>query len=173
MFDWLNENREWVFSGLGISLAALIVGLMRYVWLKARSRFLGPTLPANKRLRAEQLIIGKWVGEVVETEKTAGTQYQYAVTWDFYKSSKHILCRSTASTVIDEVPYVDQFELVVRVLDNRFFMIDFYNSNVEQLNFGSEIIELLDSGRDFVGRFVSYAPNSQNIIAGTIVGRRA
>lgn len=173
MIQWISTNQSWVFSGIGVTVLVGLVAFGRYIWILAQDRLLGPPLPADRRRSAEKLLLGRWVGETVETQRASGTLSTYSVTWHFYKRGRRILCDSPATSTIDGNTQVDDYHLIVKILDNRFFMIEFCNKSDNSLNFGSEILELHDNGKEFHGRFVAYAPDHKDIITGTIKGRRA
>jgi hypothetical protein len=64
ILQWLHDNREWVFSGVGVSLAIALFSVTKW-GIQRRKLALGSAAPSSRnfsRWDAVQVLQGHWVG---------------------------------------------------------------------------------------------------------------
>jgi hypothetical protein len=115
---------------------------------------------------------GKWRGTTTELDPTGQSEpIAYDITWDFQVSGDHVTARSTLA-VAGSGSVTDSYVLTGRVLYDRFVRIEYFNDNKGEVNFGTEILQVSDDGKRFVGRFVGYGAGVGRIISGVMEGAK-
>lgn len=170
------ENKEWLFSGVGLVLIGGVIGLLRLVRERSILPFAGfkqgkhPTL--NKGFDVADAFTGTWKGTVVEVDCPAEDRFHAEVTWEFKRKGEKITCHSCARYTTKDGQQKDCFELIGRVVFNRFLVLDYYYDQSNSLNFGSEILEIDGDGKAFTGRYVGYSTDRKHVATGILKGQR-
>lgn len=161
------------FSGWAVAAIVGIVGFGgRILTLAGRQRTRLDEINEIERRDLADLIQGKWYGTATEAKVADEPPVEYRVEWDFKLKNGKLFCDSPARYIKDGVVYEDQYRLECKVAYHQFLLIEYFNKDRQQINFGTELIEISPSGREFSGKFVGYSSGTNSLIHGSITGTR-
>jgi hypothetical protein len=141
-------------------------------WISGRSFHASPATdpwPLYTGRNLDKVLSGKWTGTAQEIDAAGrAPPIRYDVSWDFYVNGGEVGATSSARGPTG----VDTYALRGRFLHDRFVRLEYFNENMGEVNFGTEVLQVSDTGRHFVGRFVGYSSTRSTIISGTIEGTK-
>lgn len=118
-----------------------------------------------------KLLPGKWVGTAKEVQVGEGTSLKhYDVEWSFSVRGRRITATSSARKNEDSGPSTSTYTLTGHFLHDRFIRLEYSNDDKTEVNFGTEVLHIDDTGKRFFGKFVGYSSDRSEIISGTIEG---
>jgi hypothetical protein len=164
--DWILKNKEWLFSGVGITVATFLFALAKRSRESRNSQHGTPIWKVTRVLR------GHWEGSATEHPLYASEQRIFSVTWDFEVHEASVKATSTARSSIDGVLYTDTYRLVGDFVQDRFFRLHYQNENEQELSFGAEVIEVSLDGKSFAGVYVGLSSTRAAIVSGVLQARK-
>ena len=173
------ENASWLspdvsLDGWGVAfltaLVSLIIFFVRYLKSRIPTRIAEINALGERQLK--ELLVGKWFGNAVEATPTGVSGRTYAVEWDFRLAGGELVCDSPASYIENGRHERDEYHLTCKIMYGRFVLVEYYNRDRNQINFGTEMLQIHDSGVEFCGNFVGYSSYTGGIISGEISGYR-
>jgi hypothetical protein len=155
-------------------IAAIIAGFFAIVAAVVPNYFnvkIKRTARGARDLR--QLLPGEWAGSATEIQIGEATAlYQYEVHWDFSVRGRKIFATSSSRQSTESGPSISSYSLTGIFLHDRFIQLEYSNDNNSEVNFGTEVLHIDDTGKHFVGKFVGYSSERSAIISGTIEGTK-
>jgi hypothetical protein len=169
MLDWIMRNKEWLFSGIGIVAVTALFGVIQRMGRKHRRLKSSAVADRWKPVRE---LKGHWSGRATEHMSTLDVAHIFEMTWDFEVENQSIKGKSTARGVIDGVLYEDTYSFAGTSINERILQMDFRNDKTQELNCGSQMIELGYDGRSFSGIYVGFIAGRAKIVSGTLEARK-
>lgn len=121
-----------------------------------------------------QLLPGRWVGSATEVQIGEETSLShYEVQWNFSVRGRRIFATSSSRQNNESGSSISEYSLTGHFLHDRFIQLEYSNDNKSEVNFGTEVLHLDDTGKRFLGKFVGYSSDRSVIISGTIEGTKA
>lgn len=151
-----------VIAGLFAVVAALLP-LIISRWNRARRRL-------NRDL--SKVLPGKWVGNVVEDEPYKGETLTYQVTWDIKMQLSGFVATSPMRYRLEGEEIEETYTPHGKIVYDRFIQFEYENNDESQVNFGTEILNINDSGDEFSGKFVGFSSERSDIVTGEVRGRK-
>jgi len=169
LLDSIIQAKEWVFSGIGVALVAA-------TW-KYGAALLGSLSKMRARTskvhwRGATHLPGHWTGKTQEEHFVGAKPIVYSVTWQFTVDGSKVSAKSTSTFESDGSTRSVTYDLAGEFVSDQFIRLEYRNTDVSNLNFGTEVIQLDYSGSSFSGWFVGFNSKRGGIIAGKIVGEK-
>ncbi|BDD08093.1 hypothetical protein FUAX_05250 [Fulvitalea axinellae] len=153
-----------VITGISTIVATLLGGATTWFWTKK-----------NKGTRnLASVINGEWKGLVIEDIPVNGKTKKYDVSWHFVIKRRKIICDSVLEYRENKREEIHQKKYLLhgRITHDKFIMLDYYMTDNNQVNFGTEVIEINPVGDVFKGKYVGFSSKQEKILTGKIYAKR-
>lgn len=157
MISWLDENKEWLFSGAGIAILMWSSKFMKLVFSNRKS----------------QSILGEWTGLLKQHNGINNKEVTFSISFEIYK--RYGMLKARGIIWLEESHEKSEERIIARtrIISTPFVKGQLFNFEYKILNnsvvqFGNVLTRLNAYGNKLQGHFIGYGATTEQVVYGNV-----